>query len=263
MASTATCSASTEEIKPLHQAGGPGNCQPKGSHSSRGLCLLPSPQHSRPACPRPHPHSTSSHHELPSLSPSHLCSKNLCVPPLLRNTRLRSPSHLPLMDTGLWPAGLACPPPPSRAWPSCSHQLSPAVAPDASVSGHQENPVRARLPSFPTGLLLLSSPSLSRPLCGTSSLSLVSRRRYTQGSVHGPRPPAATPVPCMHHPTGTEHHSHASLAQTFTPPPSPVLICQLLTRHPSRDARKAPSNPMHTVQSSETAPSRNWHLRFL
>lgn len=100
-------------------------------------------QHSRPACPRPHPHSTSSHHELPSLSPSHLCSKNLCVP-LCLHTRLLSPSHLPLMDTGLWACRLACPPPPNRLGSSCSHQLSPAASAGRKVSGHQQNPVRAR-----------------------------------------------------------------------------------------------------------------------
>ena len=136
MASTATCPASTEEMKPLHQAEGPANCQPRvlTPHADCASCPR---QHSRPACPRLHPHSTSSHHELPSPSPSRLCSKNqralLCL-----HTRLLHPSHLPLMDTGLWACRLACPLPPEPLTPnrlgsSCSHQLSPAA----------QNPVRA------------------------------------------------------------------------------------------------------------------------
>lgn len=123
MASTATCSASTEEIKPLHQAGGPGNCQPKGSHSSRGLRLLPSPAlKTRLSTPTPPQHLLPSRITLPEPIPSLLKESVRAPLPAYPAPEPIPPPSYGHRALGL-PAGL--PPTPQQAW----LQLLPSAIP--------------------------------------------------------------------------------------------------------------------------------------
>ena len=117
--------------------------------------------------------------------------------------------------------------------------------------------------SEPSEGLLLPSPLassfraprwlLSRSLCRTFSLSLVSRRQHTQGSVHGPHPSSPRNLFPGGHiiPWALNIISHTPL--WLRPPPTPEPQAHLSAAHSTAfpGGPRGTSNPALTVQSSK------------
>ena len=165
-----------------------------------------------------------------------------------------------LWTQGFGPAGWPAPYPQNPSPPT-------GLAPAAPISYPQ--PLRTQwgpAPSFPTGLLLPSSPVAPLQVPVQNLLPLPGQ----QAPAHPGLCPwsssllAATPVPgWAYHPMGTEHHlSHASLAQTPPNPRAPgsSVSCSLdiLPGMPKRHLQPS----AHSAKLQDLLHLRNWHLYF-
>ena len=220
MALTATCSACAEEMSLCARRRALGTASPRALTPHTG-CASCHRRHSSPhlSTPAPAQHLLSSRIPLPEPILSLLQeSAPAPLPPYSAPAPTPPPSH---GHRALGPpAGLSQPrkpSPPDRLGSSCS--LPSAIPRRLCRTQGQGSPAEPSegplLPSPPGSFFQAHGSPLSRRLCGTFSLFLVSRDRHAQGSVHGPHPSSPQHIPgCTYHPTGTEHHlSHTSLAQ--------------------------------------------------
>lgn len=256
MASTAMCSACTEEMSLWARREAPGTASPRVLTPHTGWA----------SCRRRH---SSPHLSTPTPAQRLLSSRIPLPKPILSLLKESAPAPLPPYSApaptpppsyghralGL-PAGL--PPPPETLTPQqAGLQLLPSVIPrrlcrtlgQRSPAEPSEGPL---LPS-PLGSFFQAHGSLlSRPLCGTFSLFLVSRDQHAQGSVHGPHPssPQHSFLGARITPRALNIISHTPLwLRSPTPEPQAHLSSAHSTPFPG--CPRGTSNPTHTVQSSK------------